>query len=85
MDDVTVQREVEGSEVIRKKIVHILGIYPKLSMSMLQVGIGTGLAPPLWHPVLDNLLLDGVVEKKQFTIQSPSGRNQVYTILSLAQ
>lgn len=74
-----------GDIHIRERIVHTLRIFPKVSLSMLQVAIGTSLPPKMWHPVLDALLLEGVVEKKQQTWATPSGRNQVYTILSLAR
>lgn len=75
----------EGEDVIRGRILHTLGIYPKQSYSMLQVAIGTGLSPQLWHPVLDRMLNEGIVHKRQVTETTPSGRSQVYTIISLAE
>lgn len=71
--------------ILRAKIVHILKIYPKIGPSMLQVGLGTGLMPSLWHPVLNRMIEDGIIEKTQLTTSNPgSGRSQVYTIYSLA-
>lgn len=75
--------ESAGETVIRERIEHILKIYPKVSMSMLQVAIGTGLAPALWHPVLNKMLLDNVVSKKMFSCATPTGRSQTYTVISL--
>lgn len=68
---------------ISSKIMHILSIYPKLSPTMLQVGIGTGISPSIWHPVLENLIEFGKVDKTQVMSHSPKGREQTYTIISL--
>ena len=50
---------------------------------MLQVGIGTGISPDIWHPILERLIMDGLVDKKQVRVMTPKGRDQVYTIISL--
>jgi hypothetical protein len=68
---------------ISSKITHILSIYPRLSPTMLQVGIGTGISPSIWHPVLEGLIERGKVDKTQVMSQSPKGREQTYTIISL--
>lgn len=72
-----------GKNLIRNRILHVLSIYPKLSMSMIQVAIGTGLAPALWHPVIEELIEEEVVDKTQIAADTPTGRVQVYTILQL--
>src|SRR5688572_23414578 len=71
-------------DVIREKIIHALTIYPQLSHSMLQVGIGTSLPPALWRPVLDQLKRQGIVVEHTQSVKSPAGRDQTYEILSLA-
>lgn len=71
-------------DVIREKIIHVLTIWPILSPSMLQVGIGTALTPKLWHPVLNNLIIEGVVKREEYRAKTPTNRDQVYTRLSLA-
>lgn len=70
-------------EMVKAKILHTLHIYPKLSMTMLQVGIGTGISPDIWHPVLEQLIVGGTVDKRQITAKTPKGRDQVYTIVEL--
>lgn len=71
-----------AEDMIKKRIMHTLRIYPKLSHSMLQIGIGTGFPPALWHPVLEKLIQDGVVRKHQVRATNPvSRREQIYTIL----
>jgi hypothetical protein len=70
---------------IRAKIIHTLSIWPKLSPSMLQVGIGTALSPKLWHPILNQLIEEGTIIREELSAKSAAGRDQVYTILQLAQ
>lgn len=72
-------------EEISAKILHILGIYPRLSPTMLQVGIGTGISPSIWHPVLEILIEQGKIIKHQEMAHSPKGREQTYTIISLPE
>lgn len=69
---------------IRERISHALSIYPKLSPSMLQVGIGTALAPKIWKPVLETMIKEGVVIKEELSAKTPGNRDLEYTILSLA-
>lgn len=75
---------VETDRLIRQKIIHTLSIYPKLSPSMLQVGVGTGLKPNRWKPILHDMIRDGTIIQLAVTSESPGGRNQVCTVLSLA-
>jgi hypothetical protein len=68
--------------MIRKRITHTLWIYPRLSHSMLQIGIGTGFPPALWHPVLNKRVAEGIVKRHQVKATNPvSKREQIYTIL----
>lgn len=68
---------------IGDRIRHILTIYPKLSMSMIQVGIGTALTPKLWHPVLAKMKESGEIQEDSIQATTPTGRMQVYTVISL--
>lgn len=70
---------------IRDKIIHTLTIFPKLSPSMLQVGIGTSIAPKIWHAILDDLTREGIVVQESKTAKAPSGRDLSYTIIQLAK
>jgi len=71
-----------AEEMIRLRILHTFTIYPKLSPSMLQIGIGTGYPPALWHPVLESLIAAGIVSRTQVQATNPvSKRDQTYTIL----
>ena len=69
------------NDLVEAKILHVLGIYPRLSHSMLQVGIGTGLPPKIWRPVLDRLEKEGKIKQYDVGSISPSGRDQIYHII----
>lgn len=83
--------EVDGTDLgkiaedaIRTRIAHVLSIYPALSMSMLQVGIGTGIQPAMWHVVLERMVEDGIISKRQVKATNPlTSREQVYTLVEL--
>lgn len=73
-----------ADEHIRQRIAHTLSIYPQLSMSMLQVGIGTAFPGILWHPVLEAMIVSGEVIRETVQANNPvTGRDQTYTILRL--
>lgn len=73
----------KGNNVIKNKILYVLWLYPKISMSMLQVGIGTALAPALWKPILNKLLEDEVVIQDTQSFNTPTGRQQSHSFLSI--
>lgn len=70
---------------IGDRIRHVLTIYPKLSRSMLQVGIGTALTPKLWHPVFEKMKESGEIIEENVTATTPTGRTQVYSVISAVQ
>lgn len=69
--------------LIRDKIIHALTIWPRISPSMLQVGIGTSISPKMWHPIFDSLIKEGRIQKEEVSGRGPTGRDQVYTVVSL--
>ena len=68
---------------IAEKILHILTTFPKISPSMLQISLGSGVPTDVWKPVLDKLIGSGDVYRYPRNTQSPNGRPQVITVLSL--
>lgn len=71
-------------DLVQQKILHVLSIYPRLSMSMLQIGIGTGIPPAIWHPALDTLIAENRVTSEYVKASSPvSGREQSYRVIQL--
>ncbi len=76
------KQEVTAIE-IEEKILHILEIYPIISPTMLQGGIGAYLKPLLWRPVLNKMVKAGQVIETQESVTTPRGRYNSYTKLSL--
>lgn len=74
-----------NEKLIRDKIRHTLSVYPRISMSMLQIGMGTSLSASIWKPVLRGMIEAGEVVEEQLSAVTPSNRAVTYTILSLAK
>jgi hypothetical protein len=71
-------------KAVREKIVFTLSVYPVLSGSMLQVGIGTSLPPTIWRPNYEALKKAGIIHEQNVTLEAPGGRMITYTKISLA-
>lgn len=69
---------------IERRIIHVLTIYPKLSMTMIQVGIGTSIPAHRWRNVLERLLEQGKIVRHNVVAESIRGRMQTYKIFSLS-
>jgi len=70
---------------LRAIILHILTIYPIISPTMLQMGIGNSISPAKWRPSLEALIRIGDVKRWSDTELAPSGRHNNYTKLSLTE
>lgn len=70
-------------EEIEVKILHLLGIYPIISPTMLQGALGPAVKPILWRPVLARLLEEDKVVEEQEPLMTPADRYNTYTKLSL--
>ncbi len=75
--------ERDEEEVIRKMIIHLLTIYPIISATMLQGGLGPSTKPALWRPILEQLIADEVVVRDTEQATSPYGQSNLYTKLRL--
>ena len=69
---------------VRSRIEHVLKIYPVLSFTMLQVGLGTGFRPIFWRPVLNEMIQDGTVRHWEEMRAGPTGRYNMYSFISLS-
>ena len=77
--------DTDVEKLMRDKIMHTLTVFPFLSASMLNMGIGTSTPTILWKPVLERLIDEGVVTETSYTSKNHySGRLQSYTIYHLA-
>ncbi len=74
---------VEDHPTMEDKILHCLSIYPIISPSMLQIGIGTHHAPTEWRPILRDLVQKGKILELEKDTVTVTGRNFTYTRLML--
>lgn len=79
----TKEPEELDPDTIRNKILHILKIYPVISPTMLQGGLGPYMRPAQWRPVLASLVKKGKVVETQESLQTHAGRYNMYSKLSL--
>jgi S1-C subfamily serine protease len=75
----------DSEQLIADRMIATLTIYPQLSYSMLQVGIGTALPPKMWHPVLERLKKEGKIVEVHKPSRSPLMRDLVHRILMLRE
>ena len=73
----------EVEEEIRTKIVHLLKIYPVVSPTMLQSGLGPSLRPAIWRPVLRSMIADSTILEESISKETPAGRYNDYKMLRL--
>ncbi len=71
------------TEDIATKILHLLSIYPIISPTMLQGGLGPQMRPASWRPVLAQLVKDGKVIESNKSMTTPADRYNTYIRLSL--
>jgi hypothetical protein len=77
-------RLVTGEDLIlREKMMFLLTIYPKLTPTMLHVGIGPQVRPQTWRPVMEALIREGKIKRTGTSVYTPKGQFRTYTILEL--
>lgn len=80
--DLTIDGGDSKSDVIEDKILYVLDHFPRISPSMLQISMGSGMPTQLWRPVLERLIDEGKVYRMSKTVKNPQGRMETKTILS---
>lgn len=68
---------------IKEQILHVLKVYPGISPSMLQVGIGSHVKPAKWKPILAKLVDAKTVVRIERAFQTPSNNHRTYVKLVL--
>lgn len=74
---------INDEDVIGDKILHILSIYPIISPTMLQAGIGPSVKSTTWRPILQELVISGKVMERSFHGTTYSGRHNNYVQIYL--
>ena len=75
----------EDVDQLQAKILHVLGIYPGISSTMLQMGLSPSTPPKLWRPILDLLVHKGFVTRRTEYLSTPTGRSNTYIKIFLTQ
>lgn len=73
----------QAAKAIEDRILHILDYFPKVSPSMLQISLGSGIPTSLWHGILDKLVTEERLYRYKITRISPAGRQQIQTVISI--
>lgn len=68
---------------IRDRILLVLTVYPIISPTMLQAGLGPQIRPKNWRPVLNDMIEEGVVLEEIYNTKTVHGRYHSYTRLRL--
>lgn len=71
-----------SKNTIEEKILFVFEHFPRISPSMLQITVGSGLPTAVWHPVLEDLISREEVYRYQKRVRNPKGRTQLITVLS---
>lgn len=84
VEDTSLHKSLEDyTQLLREKIIFGLQVYPYLSPTMLHVFLGTAVSTHVWKPILNDLIVEGVVQKDEVQLTSPHDRVQSYTVLHL--
>ncbi len=75
--------QVSTNREIETKILHLLGIYPIVSPTMLQGALGPSLKPKIWRPVLQKMKKEGKIVETKVDGETPTGRYNAYTKIQL--
>lgn len=73
----------QAAKAIEDRILHILDCFPKVSPSMLQISLGSGVPTSLWHGVLDKLIAEERLYRYKIARMTPAGRQQIQTVISI--
>lgn len=76
---------IDVTSHIEGRILEILSVYPKISPTMLQAGLGPSLSPSIWRPALQALVDRGVVFQSAEFPTSGSKRTRPFTVIELAR
>ena len=79
----SVTKGIDINEYIHDRIIQVLLAYPIISPGMLQVGIGNSISPKIWRPILQQMIDDEVINRREVVVRTLDSRHRSYTKLSL--
>lgn len=69
----------DSPERIKLRIVYTLSAYPAISQAMLSAIFGWAVPSRMWRPVLEELIVKGIVVKEEIQMQSHIGQHRTIT------
>ncbi len=79
-------KKQNSAELFKNYIIHILTVYPGISPTMLQVGMGPTAKAGWWKPILEEMIEDKIVAREWTTpLHGPAGKKICYKKLSLIE
>ena len=74
----------EQNAYVRERIITLLTIYPIISPSMLQIGLGSSLPTLVWRPVFDSMVSAGEIVEDLIEGPSTDSRQRPFKTVALA-
>jgi len=74
---------VDAIKVVQLKILSTLHVYPKISPSMLNTGIGPAIPPAIWRPALQHLIEQGFIRETSVNRIGVTGRSNTLRVVEL--
>jgi hypothetical protein len=72
-------------DVVEQKIMEIITVYPRISPTMLQAGLGPSLSPELWRPALEKLIRRNLVSQTAEFPPAGSKRTRPFAVIELVE
>lgn len=73
----------ETNDLVARKILHALEVFPFISASMIHMAIGTSMPTSMWRPILEDLVDTGKIRTTTHSAKNTLDRQQAYTIYHL--
>lgn len=80
----TIPAHDSREESIRSRILFLLSVYPVMSPSMIQQGIGPAVPIKVWRPIYEALITEGVLKREVFVLETNKGQARAHTLVTLA-
>lgn len=74
----------EQNSYVRERIITLLSIYPTISPSMLQIGLGSSLPTLVWRPVFDEMVSAGEIVEGLIEGPPTDSRQRPFKTVALA-
>jgi hypothetical protein len=74
-----------ADDLARQKVIFALAVYPRLTMSMMQIAVGPHVVRDMWRPALMKLVGEGTVRHVEKEVVTPQGQFRIFKYYELAK